>query len=241
MSMQLDINNVTKIYGKKRALDNFNISFCEGIYGLLGPNGAGKSTLMKIITRNVNPTSGTILLNGEDIYKMKAEYRKLIGYMPQQQAIYPFYSGRQFLNYMGILKGENKKTLNEKINCLADKVNLLGVIDDKIGTYSGGMKQRLLIAQTFLGDSAILVFDEPTAGLDPKERIHVRNLIRGNSEGKIIIIATHVVQDIEDIASSIVLQKKGSVVKMGAPKELICEFEGASDLEDVYMKVFQDK
>ena len=239
--MQLDINNIVKVYGKKRALDDYNISFVEGIYGFLGPNGAGKSTLMKIITGNVKPTSGNILLNGNDIYGLKADYRKLIGYMPQQQVIYPFYSGRQFLNYMGILKGENKKTLNQKIDFLADKVNLLDVIDEKIGTYSGGMKQRLLIAQTFLGDSKILVFDEPTAGLDPKERIHVRNLIHDNSEGKVIIIATHVVQDIEDIASCIVLQKNGRVIKMGSPKELVGEFEGANDLEDVYMKVFQDK
>ena len=138
--MQLDINNIVKVYGKKRALDDYNISFVEGIYGLLGPNGAGKSTLMKIITGNVKPTSGNILLNGNDIYGLKADYRKLIGYMPQQQVIYPFYSGRQFLNYMGILKGENKKTLNQKIDFLADKVNLLDVIDEKIGTYSGGNK-----------------------------------------------------------------------------------------------------
>lgn len=203
--MELALKGITKQYGSKRALDDFSYSFEEGVYGLLGPNGAGKSTLMKIITQSVKPTGGEITLDGDDIFKQKEEYRKRIGYMPQQQTIYPFYTGRQFLNYMGLLKGEDRKSLDDKIQFYLEKVNLISVADKKIGTYSGGMKQRLLIAQTFLGDPDIMIFDEPTAGLDPKERIHVRNLIHDNSAGKIIIVATHVVQDIESIADCIVL------------------------------------
>lgn len=219
--MELALKGITKQYGSKRALDDFSYSFEEGVYGLLGPNGAGKSTLMKIITQSVKPTGGEITLDGDDIFKQKEEYRKRIGYMPQQQTIYPFYTGRQFLNYMGLLKGEDRKSLDDKIQFYLEKVNLISVADKKIGTYSGGMKQRLLIAQTFLGDPDIMIFDEPTAGLDPKERIHVRNLIHDNSAGKIIIVATHVVQDIESIADCIVLQKEGKVAEADAPDKLV--------------------
>ena len=240
--MELALKGITKQYGSKRALDDFSYSFEEGVYGLLGPNGAGKSTLMKIITQSVKPTGGEITLDGDDIFKQKEEYRKRIGYMPQQQTIYPFYTGRQFLNYMGLLKGEDRKSLDDKIQFYLEKVNLISVADKKIGTYSGGMKQRLLIAQTFLGDPDIMIFDEPTAGLDPKERIHVRNLIHDNSAGKIIIVATHVVQDIESIADCIVLQKEGNVAEADAPDKLVEKMGVDPDqgLEGVYMKVFEE-
>lgn len=197
---------------------------------------------MKIITQSVKPTGGEITLDGDDIFKQKEEYRKRIGYMPQQQTIYPFYTGRQFLNYMGLLKGEDRKSLDDKIQFYLEKVNLISVADKKIGTYSGGMKQRLLIAQTFLGDPDIMIFDEPTAGLDPKERIHVRNLIHDNSAGKIIIVATHVVQDIESIADCIVLQKEGKVAEADAPDKLVEKMGVDPDqgLEGVYMKVFEE-
>ena len=242
MVMELALKGITKQYGSKRALDDFSYSFEEGVYGLLGPNGAGKSTLMKIITQSVKPTGGEITLDGDDIFKQKEEYRKRIGYMPQQQTIYPFYTGRQFLNYMGLLKGEDRKSLDDKIQFYLGKVNLISVADKKIGTYSGGMKQRLLIAQTFLGDPDIMIFDEPTAGLDPKERIHVRNLIHDNSAGKIIIVATHVVQDIESIADCIVLQKEGKVAEADAPDKLVEKMGVDPDqgLEGVYMKVFEE-
>ncbi len=240
--MELALKGITKQYGSKRALDDFSYSFEEGVYGLLGPNGAGKSTLIKIITQSVKPTGGEITLDGDDIFKQKEEYRKRIGYMPQQQTIYPFYTGRQFLNYMGLLKGEDRKSLDDKIQFYLEKVNLISVADKKIGTYSGGMKQRLLIAQTFLGDPDIMIFDEPTAGLDPKERIHVRNLIHDNSAGKIIIVATHVVQDIESIADCIVLQKEGKVAEADAPDKLVEKMGVDPDqgLEGVYMKVFEE-
>lgn len=238
--MELKLEHISKEYKNTTALDDFSLTFSEGIYGLLGPNGAGKSTLMKLITRNIKPTAGEIYLDGTDIHTLKREYQRLIGYMPQQQAIYPFYTGRMFLAYMGLLKGVEKKVLNDEIEKYASKVNLLDVLDRKVGTYSGGMKQRLLIAQAFLGDSKIIIFDEPTAGLDPKERIHVRNLIHDNSAGKIILIATHVVQDIEDIASQIMLLKKGVLIEMAAPEILtgrITDKENP-DLEDVYLSIF---
>lgn len=238
--MELKLEHISKEYKNTTALDDFSMTFSEGIYGLLGPNGAGKSTLMKLITRNIKPTAGEIYLDGTDIHTLKREYQRLIGYMPQQQAIYPFYTGRMFLAYMGLLKGVEKKVLNDEIEKYASKVNLLDVLDRKVGTYSGGMKQRLLIAQAFLGDSKIIIFDEPTAGLDPKERIHVRNLIHDNSAGKIILIATHVVQDIEDIASQIMLLKKGVLIEMAAPEILtgrITDKENP-DLGDVYLSIF---
>lgn len=238
--MELKLEHISKEYKNTTALDDFSMTFSEGIYGLLGPNGAGKSTLMKLITRNIKLTAGEIYLDGTDIHTLKREYQRLIGYMPQQQAIYPFYTGRMFLAYMGLLKGVEKKVLNDEIEKYASKVNLLDVLDRKVGTYSGGMKQRLLIAQAFLGDSKIIIFDEPTAGLDPKERIHVRNLIHDNSAGKIILIATHVVQDIEDIASQIMLLKKGVLIEMAAPEILtgrITDKENP-DLEDVYLSIF---
>ena len=238
--MELKLEHISKEYKNTTALDDFSMTFSEEIYGLLGPNGAGKSTLMKLITRNIKPTAGEIYLDGTDIHTLKREYQRLIGYMPQQQAIYPFYTGRMFLAYMGLLKGVEKKVLNDEIEKYASKVNLLDVLDRQVGTYSGGMKQRLLIAQAFLGDSKIIIFDEPTAGLDPKERIHVRNLIHDNSAGKIILIATHVVQDIEDIASQIMLLKKGVLIEMAAPEILtgrITDKENP-DLEDVYLSIF---
>ena len=238
--MELKLEHISKEYKNTIALDDFSMTFSEGIYGLLGPNGAGKSTLMKLITRNIKPTTGEIYLDETNIHDLKREYQRLIGYMPQQQEIYPFYTGRMFLAYMGLLKGVEKKMLNDEIEKYASKVNLLDVLDRKVGTYSGGMKQRLLIAQAFLGDSKIIIFDEPTAGLDPKERIHVRNLIHDNSTGKIILIATHVVQDIEDIASQIMLLKKGVLIEMAAPEILtgrITDKENP-DLEDVYLSIF---
>lgn len=169
--MELKLEHISKEYKNTTALDDFSMTFSEGIYGLLGPNGAGKSTLMKLITRNIKPTTGEIYLDETNIHDLKREYQRLIGYMPQQQEIYPFYTGRMFLAYMGLLKGVEKKMLNDEIEKYASKVNLLDVLDRKVGTYSGGMKQRLLIAQAFLGDSKIIIFDEPTAGLDPKERM----------------------------------------------------------------------
>lgn len=206
--MELKLEHISKEYKNTTALDDFSMTFSEGIYGLLGPNGAGKSTLMKLITRNIKPTAGEIYLDGTDIHTSETG-------ISAADRLYATAAGDLSVLYRtdvpciyGIVERSREKVLNDEIEKYASKVNLLDVLDRKVGTYSGGMKQRLLIAQAFLGDSKIIIFDEPTAGLDPKERIHVRNLIHDNSAGKIILIATHVVQDIEDIASQIMLLKK---------------------------------
>lgn len=176
---------------------------------------------------------------------MGDDYKRLIGYMPQQQEIFPFFTGRRFLNYMGLLKGMNRKVLGDAIEDIAAKVNLSDVLDKKIGGYSGGMRQRLLIAQAFLGDSRIVIFDEPTAGLDPKERIHVRNLIAENSKDKIILIATHVVQDIEYIANEIILLNRGELIEKGTPEDMLKKLENnvwemniATSEADAYMEKY---
>ncbi len=224
--MQLEIEALSKKYKNLPALNMVSCRLTEGIYGLLGPNGAGKSTLMKLLVQNIRPTSGRICMDGTDIFKMGDAYKGILGYMPQQQEIFPFFTGRRFLNYMGLLKGMNKNELPDAIEKIAGKVNLLDVLDKKIGGYSGGMKQRLLIAQAFLGDPKIVIFDEPTAGLDPKERIHARNLIAENAEDKIILIATHVVQDIEYIANKVILLKKGEIVEIDSPENMQQQLDG---------------
>lgn len=224
--MEILFESVSKQYKDVKALDDLCFSMKEGIYGLLGPNGAGKSTMMKLLVGNLKTTSGRILLDGQEISSLGDSYKRMIGYMPQQQELYPFFTGRRFLNYMATLKGMEHGLISQSIEELAKKVNLSDVIDKKIGGYSGGMKQRLLIAQAFIGDPKIIIFDEPTAGLDPKERIRVRNLISENSSGKIVLIATHVVQDIEYIANEIVLLKNGLIVDMAAPEKLTSKLEG---------------
>ena len=224
--MEMEIRNITKQYKNKTAVKNINITLKEGIYGLLGPNGAGKSTLMKMMVGNLKQTEGSILYKGQDISDMGAEYKRLIGYMPQQQEVYPYFTGRRFLIYMAALKGISDKNTNKHVEELAEKVNLADVLDKRIGGYSGGMRQRILIAQALLGNPEILIFDEPTAGLDPKERIRVRNLISENSAGKIVLIATHVVQDIEFISNQILMLKEGELIANGEPEELVRQIDG---------------
>ncbi len=222
--MELTIKDVSKTYGgQKAALSNVNQRFTPGIYGLLGPNGAGKSTLMNIMTDNIKADSGQVLYNDTDIHNMKDHYRALLGYMPQQQTLYDNFTGEEFLWYMAALKGMDKKSSKGKIAELLDMVNLWSEKDKKIGSFSGGMKQRILIAQAMLNDPEILMMDEPTAGLDPSERIRIRNLLSTLSENKIIVIATHIVSDIEFIAKEIVLLRDGEVVRAGQPKQLLTE------------------
>ena len=219
--MELKIENLTKDYGTSRALEDFSFIFTEGVYGLLGPNGAGKSTLMNIITDNLAPTSGRITYDGEDIKKLGAEYLGQIGFMPQQQNLYPTFSGLRFMYYMAALKGMKKREADAQIPKLMKMVNLETHENKKLGAYSGGMKQRILIAQALLGNPKILIMDEPTAGLDPKERIRIRNIISEVSMDKTVILATHVVPDIEFISKEILLLKKGVLIGSGTPASLV--------------------
>ena len=198
--MKIEIKNLTKIYGNNKAVNDLTLTLTDGIYGILGPNGSGKTTLINLLTDNVKRTSGEILINNKDIVSLGAKYRDLIGYMPQQQEIYDNFTGEEFLWYMAALKGLEKKYAKNKIDNLLKVVNLTSEKNKKIGSYSGGMKQRILIAQALLNDPDILIMDEPTAGLDPSERIRIRNFLSEMSENKIIIIATHIVSDIEFIA-----------------------------------------
>ncbi len=210
--MKLEMKKLTKYYEKHCALDNINLTLTNGIYGLLGANGAGKSTLMNLIADNISRTSGNIFFNGIEILELGKNFRKKLGYMPQQQGFYDQLSARAFLIYMASLKGISRKEAKKLSDYLLKVVNLEEQAHKKIGGFSGGMKQRILLAQALLGNPDILLLDEPTAGLDPKERIRIRNFISEIAENKIVLISTHVVSDIEFIAKEIILLKSGQLV-----------------------------
>ena len=232
--MELRIEHLTKKYGEKVALRDFNYTFTPGIYGILGANGAGKSTLMNLITDNVKRNEGQILWNDTDILKMGKDFRAKLGYMPQQQGMYNDFSARAFLRYMAEVKEIPKKQAREQIEQLLDVVNLKEDAHKKVGGFSGGMRQRVLLAQALLGDPQILILDEPTAGLDPKERLRLRQYISDLAQDRIVFLTTHIVSDIESIAGDVLLMKQGELVKHGAPEALIASC-GGKDLEDVYM------
>ncbi len=220
--MGLMTDSVTKTYdkGSHPALADFTMDFEPGIYGLLGPNGAGKSTLLNILTANLSADRGRVLWNGEEIHKAGQSYRSILGYMPQQQDLYDEFSGDEFLWYLASLKGLKKKVAASKINEMITAVNLEEARYRKLKGYSGGMKQRILIAQAMLNDPELLIMDEPTAGLDPNERIRITNFISRMSQGKIVIFATHVISDIEFIADKIILINHGKLLKLASPEEL---------------------
>ena len=232
--MELTIQNLTKTYGNKVALREFSYTFTPGIYGILGANGAGKSTLMNLITDNVKRDSGEILWNGTDILKLGREFRREVGYMPQQQGMYPDYSARDFLHYMAAIKELHRTESRTQIEELLAVVNLSEDAHKRLGGFSGGMRQRVLLAQALLGDPKILILDEPTAGLDPKERLRLRQYISDLARNKIVFLTTHIVSDIESIANDVLLMKQGELVAHGAPDALIAAVCGR-DLEDVYM------
>ena len=218
--MKLKFSQINKSYGDKKALVNINMTLGEGVYGLLGPNGAGKSTLMNIIAGNLTADNGIITYEDVDIIKLGKDFRNILGYMPQQ-GLYDNFTGFRFLSYIAALKGIEKKQAKQDILEAAKCVNLIDELDKKLKAYSGGMKQRILIAQAILGNPKVLILDEPTAGLDPKERIRIRNLISQIALDKIVILATHVVTDIEYIAKEVILLKKGEMLAKEEPKQLL--------------------
>ncbi len=215
--MKLLINNITKTYGKKRALSDFSLELSAGVYGLLGPNGAGKSTLIGTITGLVKPDRGTVSYSDED----GAKLHEKLGYLPQYQSFYKNYSAPEFLKYMCALKNFKPANLNTYCGELLELVNLSDVGNKKIGAFSGGMKQRLGIAQALIGEPKVLIFDEPTAGLDPKERVRFRNIISSLGSDRIVILATHIVSDISYIASKIILLNQGVMTDFGTENEII--------------------
>ena len=203
-----------------------------------GPNGAGKSTLMNIITDNLKLDSGKILWNGQESKTLGAKYREILGYMPQGQGLYNGFTAKRFLNYLAVLKEVPKEEIEMQIQKVSKSVNLQDELGKKIGMYSGGMKQRLLIAATIIGNPKLLIFDEPTAGLDPKERVRVKKIMSELAKDKIVIIATHIVPDIENIANEIIILKNGILREKNTPEELIKKYAENGDLEDVYMNIF---
>lgn len=244
--MELKMEGITKQYGKKMALNGFSSTMTPGIYGILGPNGAGKSTLMQILTGNLNATSGTIFWDGQDIKELGDAFFEKIGYVPQVLAVYPDFTANQYLSYIGALKGMSKTEVKESCQKILEWVELQDVADKKVRTFSEGMKRRLLLGQGILGNPKILILDEPTAGLDPGQRIAVRNLIAEIAKDKIVILATHIVADIETVAKEVILLGNGKIIAQKSVRALIEVLEkskqnGSSQnlgLEDIYLYYF---
>ena len=209
--MELTINNLTKHYSSKIAVDNFEAVIGSGVHALLGANGSGKTTLMRMLCDILRPTNGRVKLDGTDITVMGEKYRELLGYLPQNFGYYPNFSGWDFMMYLATLKGLPKITAFKKCEELLRLVGLYDVRRKKIKTYSGGMRQRIGIAQALINDPAILILDEPTAGLDPKERAKFRNIISDLSANRIILLSTHIVSDIEYVANDIIIMKQGKL------------------------------
>ena len=226
--MELKVENLTKSYGAKQALKGISCTFCEGVYGILGANGAGKSTLMNIITGNINADSGAVLYDGKNIFlhKEREKFRGILGYMPQYPVVYRGFTVSDFLMYMAALRGIPKKEAMERIGGLLEALELTDAAHVKMTSLSGGMRQRMMLAQAALGNPKILILDEPTAGLDPKQRIAVRNLISEIAFDKIVLIATHVVTDIEFISREVLLLKDGEIIKKAEREELVDEMNG---------------
>jgi ABC-2 type transport system ATP-binding protein len=203
----LVINNVSKSFGKYEVLKNINLEFTSGVYGLLAPNGAGKTTLIKMLATLLFPSKGEILYNGTSITELNENYRDILGYLPQEFGYYKNYSPRQYLNYISALKGLDKKQVKGRIRELLKLVALEEVMDKKMKKFSGGMIQRVGIAQAMLNDPKVLILDEPTAGLDPKERVRFRNLLTELARNRVVILSTHIVSDVESIANQIIMIK----------------------------------
>ena len=221
--MELSLDRLTKHYGNKIAVDCVSATLRPGVYGLLGANGAGKTTLMRMLCAILESTSGEVLLNGKEITSMGADYRNVLGYLPQDFGYYPNYTAMEFLMYVAALKGIPKKIAKKRAK---EVVGLSHVANKKVKTFSGGMKQRVGIAQALLNNPGILILDEPTAGLDPKERVRFRNLLSEYAGDKIVILSTHIVSDIEAIADEVLLMKKGKFILKGTVQELTQKANG---------------
>ena len=224
--MEIQLDNLTKQYGSRTAVDGISIALKPGVYGLLGANGAGKTTLMRMICGVLEPSSGQIRADGKNINQLGEKYYDRLGYMPQNFGYYPDFTAREFLLYMAAVKGLDKKRAGNRADELLSTVNLTKMAGKKIRSFSGGMKQRLGIAQAELNDPELLILDEPTAGLDPKERVRFRNLISDLARNKTVILSTHIVSDISYIADTILLMKNGRFILTGSVDEVTGSING---------------
>lgn len=224
--MEIQLDNLTKQYGSRTAVDGVSIALKPGVYGLLGANGAGKTTLMRMICGVLEPSSGQIRADGKNIGQLGEKYYDRLGYMPQNFGYYPDFTAREFLLYMAAVKGLDKKRAGNRADELLSTVNLTKMAGKKIRSFSGGMKQRLGIAQAELNDPELLILDEPTAGLDPKERVRFRNLISDLARNKTVILSTHIVSDISYIADTILLMKNGRFILTGSVDEVTGSING---------------
>ena len=225
----------------KKALAGVSFALGPGLYGLLGPNGAGKSTLINIITGSLAPDGGKVLWRGRNARALDIAFRRELGYRPQQQGLSDSYTGRRFLAYMCALKEIPRAAVAAEVGRVAGEVNLAGELDKRLAAYSGGMKQRLLLAAALLGQPRLLILDEPTAGLDPKERVRLRQLLAELAADRVILVATHVVSDVESVATEILLLKEGRLVAQAPVPELVGRYAPGGSLEDVYLAVFGEE
>jgi ABC-type multidrug transport system ATPase subunit len=226
-SLVIETRNLSKAYKGVQALKDLNLKLTPGILGLLGPNGAGKSTLMRMLATITKPTEGTILWNGQDVVKDPEALRSVLGYLPQDFGVYPNLSAQEFLEYMAAIKGMSGEKARQKISDLLDLVNLRDAARRPLGGYSGGMRQRVGIAQALLNDPQLLIVDEPTVGLDPEERVRFRNLLSDLSGERIVILSTHIVSDVESTATDIAIIHKGYLKARAHPEQLLKQMEGS--------------
>ena len=224
--MELTLDRLTREFGPKIAVDRLSATLTPGVYGLLGANGAGKTTLMRMVCGVLRPTSGEVCYDGAPVERMGDAYRALLGYLPQDFGYYPEFTALDFMEYMAALKGLGRRAARDRSLALLERVGLAGEERRRIRTFSGGMRQRLGIAQAVLNDPEVLVLDEPTAGLDPKERVRFRNLIASFAQDKIVLLSTHIVSDVEHIADEILVMRAGAVVLAGPPAELVAAARG---------------
>lgn len=232
---KLEIHGLTKVYGEKTALDHFSYEFTPGISAILGPNGAGKTTLMNLICDVCRRQEGEILYNGTDILKLGRGFRDVLGFMPQSQGMYESMTAYDFLAYIADLKGLGARRAAGQIKELLELVNLSSAAHQKVGGFSGGMRQRVMLAQAMLGEPEVLLLDEPTAGLDPEERVRLRTYIEQLGKDKIVLITTHITSDVESIADQILLLHGGKL-QYSAPAEEFIQGCGCDTLEDAYLK-----
>lgn len=224
--MELEIRNISKYYKDKKAVDQVSLTLTPGVWGLLGANGAGKTSLMRMIAGIVQPTSGEIFYDGLPITMLKGKYREIFGYLPQEFGFYPEFTVKSYLEYVASLKGLSRAESKKKIAELLERLTLSEVKNKKIVKLSGGMKRRVGIAQALLNDPKVLILDEPTSGLDPGERIRFRNLLSEFANDRIVLISTHIVSDVEYMATQNAIMKDGHIIETGSTEELICLVEG---------------